>query len=560
MRFRLKYLLFFFLPAVLVQGCSKDYLNRDPLSGPTNENYFTTADELMPAINSAYAAINYMPVDNMPLTMLLDCASDIGWNRNNDDLQKIGMGSQDANNGFSLFVWTLSYQEITKCNFIIDNMYKLKDKITDAVYNRSVAEARFLRAYTYQQLLFLFGDVPLVTHVLQLDQAQVPRTNKNEVLNFVLSELDQAAQALPLTLTATETGRATKGAALAIKARAALFNGRWDAAAQAAKAVMDLNVYALHNSFPELFTYAGTSSKEIILALQYLKTSNVRVHSVPYAFLSRNAQGASNKVPSQSLVDAFECTDGLTVDQSHLYNPQKPYDNRDPRLGYTVALPGSIFFNYQFETNKDSTKCWNYNAATPVRIDNQDAINTYASFTGYCWRKYVDLQDQADPKNSALNITLIRYAEVLLTYAEAKIEAGQIDQSVYDAINAVRKRATVNMPPVTTGLTQEALRSVVRRERLYELAGEGLRFFDIRRWKIAERAMAGPLYGRIPRGLLAKAPVIDVNGVADYSAVPNRSSMRVVETRNFNPARDYLWPIPAIEINTDNRLVQNPNY
>jgi hypothetical protein len=544
----------------LLPGCSKDYLDRNPLSGPTNENYFTTADELMPAINSAYGAINYAPQDNIPLTLLLDCASDIGWDRNSGDLQKLGLGSHDATNGIALSVWTASYQEITKCNFILDNIYKLKGKITDAVYNRSIAEARFLRAYTYQLLLFLFGDVPLVTHVLSLDQAQLPRNNREEVLDFVLNELDSAAQNLPLTLAATETGRATKGAALAIKARAALYNGRWETAAAAAKAVMDLKIYQLHNSFPELFMYAGSSSKEIILALQFLKTSNVKIHSAPYAFLSRNAQGASNKIPSQSLVDAYECTDGFTIDRSRLYNPQKPFDNRDPRLGYTVALPGSVFYNYQFETNKDSLTCWNYNTSIPTRIDNQDAINTYASFTGYCWRKYVDLQDQADPKSSGLNITLIRYAEVLLTYAEAKIEANQVDQSVYDAINAVRQRSTVNMPPLPAGLSQAALRSAVRRERLYELACEGFRFFDIRRWKIADRVMNGPLYGRVPRGLLQTAPVIDENGVPDYSAVPNRSAMRVVETRRFNANRDYLWPIPAIEINTDTKLVQNPNY
>jgi hypothetical protein len=270
--------------------------------------------------------------------------------------------------------------------------------------------------------------------------------------------------------------------------------------------------------------------------------------------------GYSNKLPSQSLVDAFECTDGLTIDKSPLYNPAKPFANRDPRLGFTIALPGSVFYNYQFETHKDSLQCWNYNTSPATRVPNQEAINAFATATGYCWRKYVDLTDKADPANSELNVILVRYAEVLLIYAEAKIEKGEIDQSVYDAINSIRQRSGVNMPAIQPGQSQAQLRSVVRKERLYEFATEGFRLFDIRRWKIADQVMKGPLYGRIPRGLLANAPSIDANGIANYSNVPNKADMRVVEVRNFNANRDYLWPIPNIETVTDPAIVQNPGY
>lgn len=285
-----------------------------------------------------------------------------------------------------------------------------------------------------------------------------------------------------------------KGAALAIRARTALFNRNWDEAANSAKAVMDLNVYKLHNDYGQLFTYAGQTSTEIIFTLQYLK--GTRTHSTPQNLLSRMGQGNSNKVPGQTLIDSYECIDGLPVDKSPLYNFNSPFENRDPRLGFTVALPGSNFYNFKFETHKDSLKTWNYNTTPATRVDNIEATHAFATYTGYCWRKYVDLIDKDDRANSELNVILMRYAEVLLIYAEAKIESNSIDQTVYAAINQVRQRPTVNMPTVPLGRSQEQLRSIVRKERKYELASEGLRLFDICRWKIAEKVMNGIFYGR----------------------------------------------------------------
>lgn len=542
---------------VLVQAC-ESYLDKQPLSGPSDVSYFTSQNDLVIAVNGCYKIINFAPLDNIPMNLVLDNGTDIGWDRNNSALQALGLGNQDSNNGFSQSVWKNAYSAIARCNFILDNMDKVKDKMDESLFKRCRAEVRFIRAYVYQYMIDFFGGVPLVTHVLQLSEAQIPRNSKEEILSFVFSELDEAAADLPLTYSGNDIGRATRGAALAIKARAALNNEKWDIAAAASKAVMDLNLYSLHTNFGELFSYKGESSKEIIFASQFLK--GTVVHSTPFNLLSRNGQGASNKVPSQSLVDAYECIDGLTIDKSPLFDPAHPYQNRDPRLGFTVALPGSVFYNYQFETHKDSVKCWNYNVTPATRITNQEATNAYASFTGYCWKKYVDLQDKDDRQNSELNVIQIRYAEVLLIYAEAMIEAGKIDESVYTAINAVRQRPSVNMPPITAGKTQAEMRSVVRRERLYELAMEGFRLTDIRRWKIADKAMNGPFYGRIPRGLLSNAPVIDENGIPDYSGVANRDQMRVVEVRTFHSNRDYLWPIPNIETVTDPKIEQNPNY
>ncbi|MDR6782597.1 hypothetical protein ABIE26_000915 [Pedobacter africanus] len=551
------------LAAVLITvspSCQKGYLDKNPLSGPSDETFFANQDELLLAINGLYRYVSYSPLDGMPLNLTIDDGTDIGWDRNNSALQSLGKSNHDSNNSYAKDIWTEAYRVIAKCNFVLDNIEKVKDKTTPAIFNRSKAETRFIRAYTYQYLADYFGGVPLVTNMLKLEDAQIAKTPKEGIVDYVIKELTECAPDLPLTYSGAEVGKASRGAALSIKARTALNNGRWAEAAEAAKAVMDLKIYNLHNNFGALFSYAGQNSNEVIWAFQYLRASKTKTHSTPNNLLSRNGQGFSNKVPSQSLVDVYPCTDGLNIDESPLFNPAEPYKNRDPRLGFTIALPGSVFYNYQFETHRDSLKCWNYNTTPATRVDNQEAINAFATFTGYCWKKYVDLEDKPDRTNSEINVIQIRYAEILLIYAEAKNELNQLDQTAYDAINLIRTRPSVTMPAITAGKTQQEFRSLVRKERLYELAMEGFRMSDLRRWQIAEKAMTGNFYGRVQRGLVAAAPQIDENGLADYSAVPNRADMRVIEVRTFNKDRDYLWPIPNIETVTNTKLIQNPNY
>jgi len=559
MKTKIYYCLIALLTLVL-PACQKDYLEKNPLSGPSDETFFVNQDELILAVNGIYHAAGYSSIDAMPLNLSVDDGTDIGWDRNNSPLQSLGKGDHDSNNGYSLTIWTESYKVISKCNFVLDNIEKVKASSSPSIFARSRAEARFLRAFTYSNLVDYFGDVPLVTRMLSLEESQVIKTPKATIVDFILKELSESALDLPLSYSGADVGRASRGAALGIKARTALNNGLWAQAAEASKAVMDLKVYSLHNNYGALFNYAGQNSNEIIWAFQYLKASRTKTHSTPNNLLSRNGQGFANKVPSQSLVDAYPCTDGLNIDKSPLFDPKDPYKNRDPRLAFTIALPGSVFFNYQFETHRDSLKCWNYNTVPATRVDNQDAINAFATFTGYCWRKYVDLEDKVDRTNSEINVIQIRYAEILLIYAEAKNELGQLDQSAYDAVNLIRNRQSVNMPSITAGKSTAEFRSLIHKERLYELAMEGFRLTDLRRWKIAEKAMSGNFYGRVQRGLVAAAPQLDENGLADYTAVPNRADLRVIEVRSFNKSRDYLWPIPNIETVTNPKLIQNPGY
>src|SRR5690606_7009508 len=268
--------------------------------------------------------------------------------------------------------------------------------------------------------------------------------------------------------------------------------------------------------------------------------------------------GVSNEVPTQAMIDSYEAIDGLTIDQSPLYDPQNPYENRDPRLHMSIAVPGTVYLGFQFETHPDSLRVWNYNVNPAIRVNNTDATNAFATFTSYLWRKWADPQDLGFTQNNGGDIILMRYADLLLMYAEAKIELNQLDQSVYNALNAVRQR--VDMPVVPAGSSQAYLREVVRRERKVELAMEGRRLFDIRRWGIAEEVMNGPRYGNSKTAKLVAPPSLDENTTPDYTASPNRNILRVVETMVFDPDKHYLWPIHPVELQTNTALVQNPNW
>lgn len=540
-------------------SCSDSYLERFPLDNPSDETFLTNEAELEMAVTGAYNSLWYHPDGiNLPFAITLEYASDIGWERNTTDLQALGLGQADSDNGFTGGMWTAMYKGIARCNSILTKAEQLETIVPEKKYNQLLAEVRFLRAYFYFYLNELYGGVPLILKVQSLAESQTPRSSKEAVTDFIINELNTIEPLLLAETNSTNKGRVNRGAALALRSRVALYNERWQVAADAAKDLMDMEDYQLHNNFQELFTYAGQNSKEIIFAVQYKK--GLRTHPIAFQFYSRLAKGASNKIPVQSLVDSYECIDGLSIDKSPLFNPQAPFVNRDPRLSQTIVLPQTKFINYMFETHPDSLLTWDYNTVPASRVSNIDVTNAYATFSGYLWRKYTDIEDRSDPNNSEINIPIFRLAEVLLNYVEAKVELNQIDNSVYTAINTVRQRTSVNMPAILAGKTQSEMRSIIRKERKYELAAEGFRLFDIRRWKIAHEVMPGKLLGRVRDAYLTNPPHIDENGTPHYKDVGNAAEMRVIETRVYNKERDYLWPIPRLEREVNNSLDQNPNY
>ena len=558
---------FFFAALILfsVSAC-EDALDKLPLDAPSDETFFSNETELKLALTGAYRDI-YWRSGSLPYQALLDNATDLGFLRSDfSGMQAYSRGAHSSNTSGFAETWDKMYSGIGRANNLLTNMSKAEDVLSEDVYNRIQAEALFLRAYYYSWLIQLYGDVPFVTQMsADIEAAKIPKTAKTEIAAALYNDLDQAAGILPASWPASERGHATKGTALGLKARVALVTGDYTTAAAAAKLVMNLNTYTLHSDYAQLFTYAGENSNEILLSMPHLV--GFVSTGIPRQQGPRNAAGYSQLVPSQFIVDSYECIDGLTIDESPLYDPSNPFANRDPRLDASIVRPQSVFATYVFETHPDSLNTTRIVGGVATRVANQDVRNTFATFTGYLWRKFSAPEDMpANVDTGSLDFILMRYAEILMIYAEAKIEMNEIDQSVLDAINMIRARAygvslseTAAYPAVTT-MDQAELRTIIRRERKVELAQEGFRMSDIHRWNIAQYVMPGKLTGR-PKGAYSKMtfkPQIDEHGHPHYTGA--EALYRAVDTRQFQPNRDNLWAIPQKDIDVNNNLIQNDNY
>ncbi|MCD8193702.1 MAG: RagB/SusD family nutrient uptake outer membrane protein [Tannerellaceae bacterium] len=518
-----------FLIISLFAGFTACELNYDPLDGIAGTTNWQSEDDVVRGVNEAYRFLSN--VDE--IQAFISCATDDNYSRSNwpCDVQYIGNGSATASTTMFSNVWAHYYKMVTACNDLLDNIDRVTT-LSEANRNRYTAEVRVIRAYAYQQLTGLYGDVPLITSIPEVEDFLVPRTPLREVVDFIANELKDITTNghLPQTWPGADEGRVTEGTALALLARTMLYNGRWEEAAAAAEKLINSGVYEIDANYLSVFDGTNKQSREIILKASHLK--NVYPHAWGTWLGSPSLGGWSQVSPLKGLVDAYLCTDGKTIDDSPLYDPENPYENRDPRLKMSIAVPGT-------EVNGQIIDVSNMNS-----MDRLGAGN--ASRTGYYYKKYFPADVEGNWDVCSYNdIILIRYAEVLLVYAEAKIESGSIDQSVLDAINQVRGRPGVQMPLVTTTNPDE-LREIVRRERRVEFPVEDHRLFDIRRWKIAGEVMNQTVYGIF------------------NSFDPSRSdygSYVVVESRRFNPDRDYLWAIPLNEIGLNpNLLPNNPGW
>jgi hypothetical protein len=534
-------------------GCD-DLLDKYPLASPSSATFPLTSNELELGVNAAYGIFSYLPSNNVLDEIYLDGATDLGWIRGDyANYQTIGRGETSATLSRFSSTWTYYYKYIGRCCFILDNMDNVEDITTEEKEQRE-GELRFLRAYGYSKLTEFYGDVCLVKHQLDIESSKsITRSPKSEVVDFILDDLDFAVDVLPDSYASEDEGRVTKGAALGLKARVALYNKQYDVATEAAKDVIENGTYQLYPDYENMFTYNGIRNSEVILDVPF--HADYMYSHLPQLCFGRIRSGFSLIVPSQNLIDSYECIDGLSIDKSPLYDPAKIQLNRDPRLNASVVLPNTWYLNYLFQTHPDSIKTYD---SAGNRITNTDVTNAYATFTGYLWKKYCVSDDIGKVQKSTLNIILMRYAEILLTYAEAKIELNEIDQSVYNAINEIRQRA--GMPLITTGKLQEEMRYIVRHERKIELAGEGFRLFDIRRWKIAEYVMPGKFAGRKQKANWYTPEIPAINEY-DHPVYQNFDATFItLEVRSFNPDRDYLWAIPQSEIDATGGLTQNSGY
>ena len=470
---------------------------------------------------------------------------------NNDGSWVLQQGQLAANNlGIAGTLWGRSYRSIRECNYALSLINSLP--LSAGHKTKLIGELEFIRAFRYQDLIRNYGGVVLMgDKVTELnsnlqDPSLFKRASLTDCFTYVTAQLDDAASKLPLNNSSSwALGRATKGAALALKSRLLLYAasplynaGTWSAAAAAAKAVMDLGKYSVdQNGYSQLFL--TPSSNEIIFERLYFP--NTAPHTrLEIANGPNGYDGWGGNTPLQNLVDDYEMNNGKAItDPTSGYDPQNPYVNRDPRFYATILY------------NKAPYRGSTVDVFLPGGKDsNQGPSNWNTSLTGYYLRKFMN---DAYPIDNPWSVAgaqpwiYFRYAEILLNYAEAQNEAVGPDATVYAAINAVRGRASVNMPALA-GLSQDQMRTAIREERRVELAFEEHRFYDVRRWKIADQTENVPAYG--------VSVTVNASSETGYAY-----AQKVALTGRSFQTQHYWLPIPLAEIQASNgQLAQNPGY
>ncbi len=485
---------------LMVTSCTKDVLEVSSTTKISADTFWKTENDAILAIDGVYNSLQ----DYASNVLYLDAVADNAYNNYPwEGFKAIADGTHDvwgpwAIGGF----WKQLFKGIGRANVVLDNIDAVE--MDESLKTRIKGEAAFLRAYFYFTLTDMYGGVPLILESPKLEHGQLPRDTKEAIVAQVIKDLDAAAGMLPDTQ--SDVGRATKAAAIALKARVLLYNEKWSEAAQAASQVMGMG-YSLDPSYRDVFMEENENNQEVIFDAQYISPDQGNFYELYIGAIGIG--GWASIVPLPELVDDYHMIDGKSTDDSPMYDANDPYKNRDPRLKQSIFVPGTVANGVPFEN-----------------------LTTY---TGYAFKKYTPYDETTIvtatpyPTTTGLNVILLRYADILLMYAEAQNEVSGPDATVYAALNEIRSRASVGMPDIPSGLSQSEMREVIRHERRIELAMEGLRYSDVKRWRIAEQV---------------------IDGINDPGG-----------TRSFNSARDYLWPIPGPEFDLEGtQLVQNPGY
>ena len=559
--------LYLIIGFIALTGCND--LNLYPLSEGSSENWYSNDTEIEMAVSDLYREV-FWPKDD-------DEWTDDFTRRN--ALTPITNATINGQWSISNTYWTNSYKAIARSNAILANLEKSKENISKSLIEKIKAEARFVRAAQYSMLISYFGDVIFSTEIIDLDKSfTMSKTDKQTILNSIYEDFDFAIANLPVSYGNSQIKRATKGAALAYKARIALYNENWAIARDAAKACIDLGVYELYPDFGTLFLSKTKNTKENVFVIPRSIALDVFLGDTwTWYSISRNSGGLAWLNPSWELFCSFLCTDGLPIDESPLFNPRMPFKNRDPRCTATIVEFQTRHLGFMYQPHPDSLNVYNFNSGKYQKNNDTRPNAQYASFNGLIWKKGVD-EDWSDDRKTDPDKILMRYADVLLMYAEAKIELGEIDESVLNAINQVRARAynvnvtATSLYPAVTTTNKEQLRKIIRLERRMEFAWEGLRYMDIIRWKLADKVLNNDIYGMldvadlrtkiVKTGLwfFPEVPPVDEDGVADFSSMYNKGLVRILADRKFDASKQYLWPIPTKEILINSNLRQNPGY
>ena len=514
----------------------------------------------------------------------LDAASDdaLSVNSGDPDVYKLAVGRYSASSTIpSDMIWTDPYGLIRRVNILLNGIDVVPFNTTyiDALGNARPlnvsmkAEARFLRAYFYFELMKRYGGIPIIgDKVYDLNEnIELPRSTFEQTVKYIVSELDAIKddlRSLPLPDAAANAHVVTTQAAQALKIRVLLYAAsplfnekpiesgnelvgyatydreRWKTAADAARSFMnaygtDGGPLGLDPNFKDVFTnwYDNTIHKEMIFFRENDSNTSIETANGPLG-LSGAKQGNGRTNPTQNLVDAFLMKDGYFINEegsAYEYDPQHPYDNRDPRLEYTIIHNGTNWLNNTMQT-------WQGGANNP--------LGSSYSLTSYYMRKFMGNFESGSEYQATLhNWVMFRYAEILLNFAEAENEyLSSPSQDVYDAIIALRKRAGIeagndNLYGLRDDMSQADMRKVIQNERRIELAFEEHRYWDIRRWRLAEMIYAQPVKG-----------MFITTSLTGTTYIPQD-----VLTVDWDNKR-YLYPIPYSEVIKNKNMVQNPNW
>ena len=587
---KLLYKLIAFSFAIVIVSCNKDFLNK---KSPTE---FSGSDEWGdPALTATFINGIY---NEIPAGLAMNAGNvDESRSRDADGLNFNNMIITQDDGEYGN--WTGSYQAIRHCNVALENISKatfdptLIDGVT--LKDRMLGEVHFLRAYFYFRLTNYYGGVPIIKNVYGLnDSFKIAQSSYADCINFVVSDLDSAASMLPVIQSGDNDGRATKGAALALKSRVLLYaasdlhnpekNGsvtsgfshpellgytdgdaasRWKAAQDAAKAVIDMGVYSLYKPNPASAEEATQNYSDLFTSTKSVEDIFVKYSSAstgggyngwgiaPNGWYGNGGVGALN-----DLVDAYNMADGSKFERSNPAEAAQPYKNRDPRFYATVLFEGNKYRQRppdlvaydpigvgQFGT----WETWSNGAMVPVYgLDTRNSIaNSWnGNECGATMLKFLNKSVDIQKGYQDLTLRWIRYAEILLNYAEASIELGQEDEGkIY--LNMIRKRAF--MPDIST--TGSALMADYRNERRIEMVYEDQRFFDVRRW------MIGPAAYHDVHGVQI---VYKLNPDHTTATIPTVTPIVIRPGKWDNKA--YFFPITRSELNKNDKLIELPGY
>lgn len=533
---RIKLILLSVVGFLALTGCND--MDNPPTNSYTDQNFWTSIDKAQYMLNMAYNQL-YSAGKMWNDERLSD---NVFQGRGFTDQRSIRNGIADPSLGIFAGEWADLYGGIKTCHVFLEHIDQLQ--AADDVKNYMKAQARYIRAAIFFRLTNFYGDIPFFTEDISLAASKtISRTPRAEVIKFILQELEAIMSYLPTrdSQPVADRGKITKGADLMLQARVYLYDGDWANVEKCCAMLMDgeYGHYALFPSYTGLFEEANEYNEEVIMDCAYVPT--VRTWGEMYDMVPLSVGGrVISTAPTQSLADNYIMLDGKPMTESTMYKETSPYGNRDPRMAGTI-----IYDRYNWSANVNDGSKSKYIYINPTSTDKTDAyqgLNANQSCTGYYVRKYYDVNHEAGMV-SGINIITMRYADVLLMYAEAMNEQGKMSEEVWNnTVRPIRERAGFKRAEALAypAQSQDEMRQTLRRERRSELALEGLRWFDIKRWKAGTEYLNGYVYGaRFAEG-------------NNYIRLDNYK---------FDESKDYLWSVPQSQMDINPNLKpNNPGY